>query len=377
LIRAQPAPQYGRGTFLEVADVKKWCLALLAGMCGAAIVLAACGGGGDDDNGDNGGSTATRNPRTATAAAGRTGTPGAGGTNAAGTTAAEGTAGSNSNGTPAPGTTPVPGQTTAAGTTPGANATGPTPSGDPYIPFAPTPSTSDADAVADVDEDLRGGDPNGEPEVVTDLPPIPDDATIDPPTIAPPNVSTGALEFIVDANASEPGVQTSRTVRVGDVFRVAVVISNVPSPGLTTFNFFLNYDLTKVIAPTIINGSSLARNPDINEDGLGGTAAGWVCQPPAPEGDADEPGLLPGDGDPSTGQAAISCYTPGAAPQTGTLVLATVQFQAVASGSFEIGLDTTSDFGAAAFDTGFTAFAACPAALGPQVPCRRVSITVD
>jgi hypothetical protein len=238
----------------------------------------------------------------------------------------------------------------------------------PFIQPAPTPSDAERGLTEGVDPEQLGGDPSDPPEVVTDLPPLPAGATIDPATIADPGVSGGGTQFIIDTNASEPGIQTSRTVRVGDVFRVGVVLANIND--LATFNFMLNYDITKAIAPTINGGSSLGRNPDINESGLGGEAAQWSCSPPAPEGDADEPGLMTGDGDPATGQAFISCFTPAITRQNGTFVLATVQFQAVATGTFQLSLDDTQ-----AFDSSFSESAGCPGVT--VVPCQTASITVE
>ena len=211
------------------------------------------------------------------------------------------------------------------------------------------------------------------PRIVTDLPDPPPGASTDPNTIAPPNASAGGIEFIIDTNASEAGIQTSRTINVGDTIRVGVVLANVPAEGLSSFNFFLNYNRNAIAAPTVNGGSSLARNPDANEDGLGGPGPGWVCSPPGPEGDADEPGLVDGDGDPATGQAFISCYTTGPPAASGTVVIATVQFQAIAAGSSQVALASAGTQASAGV---FEAIGSC-GDLDPVVPCRTATVTVN
>ena len=358
--------------------MKKWGIALIATLCVASALAVACGGGGDDDNGDE---TTTSGTRTATRTA-RTGTPGAEGTGTPGTPGAEGTAGAtdgtaasgtatNPQSTPVPGTTPAAGQS-PAGATPAPGAT--QAAVDPSTP--PTPTDDERSVTGEVDEEVTGGNPNDPPEVVTDLPPVPPNATIDPATVAPPNATASGIEFIIDTNASEPGIQSSRSVKVGDVFRVGVVVTNIPAgneAGLAGFGFEMLYDYTKMIAPTIEGGSGAGRNPDFNDAQLGGGLAGWFCLAPAPVGDADEPGSFVGDGDPATGQAMIACAQPGAAPQSGTLVLATVQFQAVATGSVTLSLSDSSNtvlydvgFGVSMGDCGFQT----------SVPCRTATINV-
>jgi hypothetical protein len=359
---------------LEVGQVKKWGLAATAALCVALTLLAACGGGGGDDSDKT--ASVTKTARAGTPGATKSGTPGFSASEAANSTpGASGTANANG-GSPAPGTTPVPGETQPSGTdgSPAAEAA-PTIVDGPFVLEAPTPTDLERETIdsGEIDPFLTGGDPNEDPHIVTDLPDPPAGATIDPPTIAQPNAAASGVEWIIDTNASEPGIQTSRTIKVGDVFRVAVVLTNVPSPGLGAFNFRLDYDIRKVVAPTINGGSSLARNPDINEDALGGAAAGWTCTPPAPEGDGDEPGLFPGDGDPAIGNAYVSCFTPGTGTATGTVVVATVMFQAVGSGTFELNLANTET---AAFDSLVNSIANCQNA-EPLVPCRTASITVN
>jgi hypothetical protein len=364
-----------------VGAVKKWGIAFVATMCAMALVASACGGGGDDEDND-GTRTSTRTARTGTAVSTRTGTPDASTT--AGVDAspgASGTAGTNAQGTPVPGATAAPGATApaaSANATPGAVPT--VNAAEPFLGVFPTAVAGEqeyADPANEIDPGLIGGDPSTPPRVVTDLPPRPPGATIDPYDIAPPNASASGIEFIIDTNASEPGIQGTRTVKVGDVFRVGVVVTNIPAPsggqgGLTAFGFEMLYDIRRIIAPTIEGGSSLGRNPDMNEAGLGGAAPEWSCLPPGPEGDADEPGGYIGDGDPATGQAIIGCYTPGRLPQSGTLVLATVQFQAISPGTLTLRLSGNERTGV--FDVSFQTLADC--GLFAPVPCRTASINV-
>jgi hypothetical protein len=357
-------------------------MGLFAALCIGAIALAACGGGGDDGDEEDGTPSATRVSRTGTPA--RTGT--AVGTARPGTPGAEGTAALAA--TPAPGTTAAAEATQAAAQeTPGAAPTlgtgGNTPiAGGP----PPTPSPNEQAHYADLasspefSSQFVGGDVNAPPEVLTDLPEPPPGATIDPSTIAPPDPGTSDVEFIIDLNASEPGIQATRTIRVGDVIRIGVVVTGVPPfdngiGGLAAFNFSVEYDRNVVVAPTIINGSALARNPDLNDEGLGGATPNWSCLLPAPEGDADDPGGFTGDGDPATGQAMISCFADGGAGyMAGDLVIATIQFQAVGSGSTTIALD---DGFADAFTFAQQPFTHASCVAEPLVPCRSATLTVD
>jgi hypothetical protein len=359
------SPGDGVGGF----QVTKWGLAATAAICVTLALLAACGGGGDDD--ENGDETPTRASGTRTGTA-VSGTPGASGTGAAeGTPGAGGTAAAQA--TPAPGTTAAAAATTQAETDATPGSAGSTPGSGPAVEGAPTPSDAERqlNSGEGIDPAQTGGSVDDPPRVVTDLPDPPPGASTDPNTIAPPNASASGVEFIVDTNASEPGIQTSRSINVGDTIRVGVVLTNVPGEGLSSFNFILNYNRNTIVAPTVNGGSSLARNPDANEDGLGGPGPGFVCSPPGPEGDADEPGLVDGDGDPATGQAFISCFTTGQPAASGTVVLATVQFQAIAAGSTDLSFgETDSSSGT------FTGLASCGQ---PErtVPCRTASITVN
>jgi hypothetical protein len=357
--------------------VKKLSILLVGIIALGALATVACGGGGDDDDDGTPGANTTRTvtSRTATRASG---TPGSE-TASAGTPAAGETAGATS-GTPAAGVTtaagggsPAPGSTPAAGTTPGAT--------DGVIPGgAPTPTDAERSSLEGVsEEDLEGaygGNPNDPPTVITDLPPQPAGATTDPTTIADPQPDAGGVEIIIDLNASEPGIQSTREVNVGDIVRVGVVVANAPAyvngeGGLAAFNFFMRYDRTKIIAPTIVGGSSAARNPDLNDPGLGANS-NWACVPPAPEGDADDPGSATGDGDPTTGEAFISCYWAlGTTYASGDLVLATVTFQAVGSGTTVLDFEDAAVVDALAF-----AFGTCGDSTEANVPCRSATLTV-
>jgi hypothetical protein len=65
--------------------------------------------------------------------------------------------------------------------------------------------------------------------------------SVDPTEIAPPDVPTADLALIVDMDASKPGIQSSRDLNPGDVFRVAVVVVGAPAynnnmGGIAAFN---------------------------------------------------------------------------------------------------------------------------------------------
>jgi hypothetical protein len=305
----------------------KWLLLSAAAIVSLATLAAACGGGGDDgDNGDDGTRTVTVPTRSPIVRG--TQSPAAGGT-------------AGASGTPAPAPTVDPNQ--------------PTPNGD-----------------------ISGGDPNAAPQVVATLPPPPPGVTphVDPTEIAPPNPDTDTLSFVVDMDAGTAGIQTSREVNVGDEFRVAVVVVNVPPRvndigGLNAFNFFLDYDKTKIIAPTYSGGDPTDRNPDLNLPALG-PDAGWLCLP-APEGDIDDPGGIDGDGNPATGRALLSCFAPGTGAADGDLVLATVTFRAVASGSLKLELHNVVAGDALGIGIGKCVGDQDDA---PEVPCLSGDLTV-
>jgi len=232
-----------------------------------------------------------------------------------------------------------------------------TTSGTPRATATPEPTLSAADAsgtaaaenltaTAEVGQDITGGDTNATPEVVSTIPAVqPKPGTtpvIDPTQIAPPNVSTADLSLVVDMDASTPGIQSSRDVNPGDVFQVGIVLTNIPPNqnnigGIAAFNFQLNYDKTKIVAPTYAGGPGTDRNPRLNLADLGGPDAGWQCLVAA-EGDLDDPGGLGGDGKPETGEAYLGCFSGTGTTASGTIVLATVSFTAIAKGSTQLTL---------------------------------------
>lgn len=245
---------------------------------------------------------------------------------------------------------------------------------------AATEAASNATGTALANSDINGGDPNAAPQVVSTIPPVkPRDGTtpvVDSTQIAPPNAPTDQISFIVDMDASTPGIQATRDVNRGDVFQVAIVLTNVPPNqnnlgGLAALNFTLNYDKTKIVAPTYSGGPIISRNPRLNLPDLGGEAAGWQCAPAA-EGDLDDPGGISGDGNPATGEAFLSCFTSGAAPASGTLVIATISFTAIAQGSSDLTLTAVS-----AADSVAIAFAHCSDdSTDAVVPCEMGKVNV-
>ena len=313
-------------------------LALVAVASLALSALAvACGSGGEDDDGSTG-----------------DGTP-------AGTVTARSSAGSTTTGTPAADGTPAPGGTQPA-STPGNQA---------------TLTPNDQTVVAE-DNDIFGGSEDQPPVVVNPPPQVSPPAgrtpTADPPTIADPAPAGGQLRVIVDTNASQPGIQTSREVNVGDKIRVGVVVANAPgynnNAGVLAMQFDLNYDKTKLFAQTISGGSAEDRNPDLNQQGLGGSE--WQCLP-APEGDKDDPGGMNGDGNPATGQAFLSCFTTSTGPQ-GSFVFGTIEFTAIASGTVGLRLQYLVIGDSLAVNV-----AQCPGdgyEGAPEVPCEGASITI-
>lgn len=299
---------------------------------GLTLGATACGGGDDDDGGDKtpSGTGTARVTRTGTSAA-RTGTPGASGTVTGGSTGAAGTA---------------------------------QPSGDPAIP-------GDG-GDGDIPPNVSGGSASDPRQTIATPPPPPAGVTpqVDPTEIAPPQPQTSGVEILLDLDASTPGIQSSRDVRVGDVIRAAVVISN--SPGVANFNFTLRYDKTKLFSPTITGGPATDRNPDLNVDALGGAAAQWECLP-APAGDLDDiPDSNLGNKDPNVGEAFLSCFTFGYVTPPGTYVLATVEFQAVAAG------DVTFSFSEVAIATqGSAPIGSCDPVLDTEIPCVGATLRIS
>ncbi len=318
--------------------MKGICITAATAMMALAAVTGACGGGGS-----------------------KSATPSGSATGAASTA-------SNKTGTPA-----------ASGT---ARSATPTPTTVPTVSAADADATNAASLATDTalaGQDIRGGDPNATPEIVSTIPPVqPRSGTtpvVDSTQIAPPNPDSSEVAFFVDMDASTPGIQSSRDVNPGDVFQVGIDLVGVPPVqnnigGLNSFNFTLNYDKTKIVAPTYSGGLATNRNPKLNLPALGGETAGWQCLP-GPEGDLDDPGGISGDAKPETGQAFLSCFKSDA-PSSGTLVLATISFTAVASGSTQL---TLKDVAAA--DGLATEFAHCPGDdINAIVPCAAGNVNV-
>lgn len=309
-----------------------------------SMAVAACGSDDDGDSGTDGSPTAgaTRSPSDADALAARRQE----------TAVAQATAGT------ATALTPVPANTSAP---------------------AATVSPEEATRIA---ADITGGGPDSTPVIVSTIavptPPTGVTPVVDPTEIAPPDVTTSSIEMIVDMDASRAGIQSSRDVNPGDTFRVAIVATNIPPVvndlgGIAAFNFFLNYDKTKIVAPTIAGGPATERNPDLNLPDLGGEGPQWDCLP-APEGDMDDPGGIDGDGNPATGQAILSCFTftPYAGLASGTVTLAVVTFTAVASGSSGLTLSQV-EIG----DALGVSLAHCAGDVNePYVPCREGTVNV-
>lgn len=363
-------------------------------LCGLMLVGVACGNGGGG-SGLAAGTKAADTRVARTAAARGTVVPAATprpGTQAAGTAPAGATAGAAGQ---ASGTASVAGVSGATTPAP-ADATSSAPaSADATSSAAPAADASiaapgSADGLSDFEAtvasgasaDIAGGAPSDPPRVVVPVPAVtPAPGTtpvVDPTQFAAPVADGSDLALVVDADAASDGDQSSRTVRAGDVFKVAVVIQNVPPSannigGVSAFNFELDYDKTRIVAPTVQGGPSTQRNPDLNVPALGGVDAGWTCLP-APEGDLDDPGGINGDGDPATGQAFLSCFTPGKGQASGTLVLAIVTFTAIAPGSTTLSLRNVdvSDplgitLGSCTGDPGD----------GPFIPCRQATVNVQ
>ena len=359
--------------------MNRFHLAIALCIAPAAILVACGGGGGNKDKTSTAAASVTKSSTTGTSSpsASKSGTAVAN-TPAPGTTeAAVATAIANTPG--AAETLAANGDTPDAGSTPGPDST-PVPgaTNGPDVPAGvPTVSAQDATLAAAAPPETFGGDPNDPPHVVSTVPAPPPGVTpsVDSRTIAPPNPDTSALSVLIDMDASKPGIQSSRDINVGDIIRVGIVVTNAPPfdnnlGGLSGLNFHANYDRTKLVAPTIEGGSSTDRNPDLNTDGLGGDAAQWACLPAA-QGDLDDPGSLPGDGNPATGQAFLSCFSPDLGHEGGNIVIATIEFHAIAAGTSQVALSNLHIGDAVGI--GFY----CDGDLNdPTVPCPASSITV-
>lgn len=271
------------------------------------LFAAACADGDSDDAGSA--PTAARTSGAATSAS-----PGA--SPARGTPAAESTADDGDAATPPAGDDGE-----------GDDNTGGPPGG--------PPGSEEATIAAEVGGDIAGGD-TGAPRVPVSTVPAGGGET-DPNDITDPEPAASGPAIIVDLDASTPGIQADRTVAVGDTIRVAIVAANIPRD-VSSFNFFLDYDRTRAVAPSYTGGSSADRNPDLNGADMGD---GWTCLP-APEGDLDDEGGIEGDGNEFTGRALLSCFNIGGAAPPGTLVIATVEFIAAAAGTTQLSLTEVS-----------------------------------
>ena len=285
----------------------------------------------------------------------------------------------NRSGTPSPATSPAAGSTSVATARPGATQDGG--AAKPATGFEATVNaqfddpTIAASLGADGAGNVAGGNPADAQHVVVPVPVVTPDpgvvVKVDSTVIAPPDPASTEVTFAIDTDASTAGVQTTRTVHVGDTIQVAVILANVPADrGIDAFNFTLNYDKTKIFAATLTGGSSVDRNPDLNVAALG-PDAGWTCLP-APEGDLDDPGGTSGDGIPTTGQAFLSCFTPGTGNATGNLVLATITFHVIAKGSTNLSLEEVFSSGAAGIELG-----SCNPLIAVAIGCAGATITVD
>lgn len=328
----------------------------LASAVALGVLTAACGGGGDDDDADSTpGVSASRTAGTITA----------GGTSAAGSRTVVGEESPSGDETRASGSPSAPGNTPTGGSTGGPTGGNSTPQ--PGGTANPVEATFAAEAGADI----AGGDPSQPKEPVGDPPTPPPGASIDDDEIADPNPPQAGLQIILDMDATEEGIQSSRDVQVGDVIKVAVVAANLPAGGIPAFNFNVDYDKTKIVAPSYTGGPSEDRNPDLNNNALG---SGWSCLP-APEGDLDDPGGIAGDGDPATGQAFLSCFVLGSGGG-GTTVLATIEFRVIAAGSSDLSINNV----AITEGETFQQIAYCegdPAGDGQAVPCVGASVRVQ
>ncbi len=223
--------------------------------------------------------------------------------------------------------------------------------------------------------DVSGGDPNLPPQIVATAPPVDSDGTpvADSTAIAEPSDPPSGTRFLIDMNATEPGIQTERDVNAGDTIRVAVVAANMPDDGadggIAAVQFTVNYDATKLFSPSISGGPTTDRNPDLNTPALGEDLA-WLCLP-APEGDKDDAGGIDGDGNPLNGQAYLSCFIISRGVTTGTFVIGVITFQALESGEVDLTLTDTLSVNF----IGLT-IAACSFNEFPEVPCDGATLNI-
>jgi hypothetical protein len=242
-----------------------------------------------------------------------------------------------------------------------------------------TPTSIPPDEATQIAIDVIGG---GTPQVVSTVPPPPPGVTpqIDPTEIAEPEPPSGqGMRMYIDLDASEPGIQSTRDVNVGDTFKVGVVVTGAPpltnsGGGISAMQFTIDYDKTKIVAPSIEGGPATDRNPDLNLPAFGGDPTQWFCLPP-PVGDKDDdiPGGPLGDNNPATGQAYLACFSALASPASGTIVLGITTFVAAGTGSTTLSLSDVV-FG----DFVGVALATCDE-IGdgtPIIPCADATVNV-
>ena len=319
-----------------------------------ATALAACGGGAKKSDVTPATSATTSGTRPAA-------TPSVVKTTAVGATS------------PAAGSTSVP--TAPAGATQDGGAAKPATGFEATVNAQFNDPTIAASLGSDGAGNIAGGNPADAQHVVVPVPVVtPDPGVVvkaDSTAIAAPDPASTEVTFAIDTDASTAGVQTTRTVHVGDTIQVAVILANVPADrGIDAFNFTVDYDKTKIFAATLDGGSSVDRNPALNLAALG-PDAGWTCLP-APEGDLDDPGGTSGDGIPATGQAFLSCFTPGTGHATGSLVLATITFHVIAKGSTNLSLEEVFAGNASQIELG-----SCNPKVMVVIGCAGATITVD
>lgn len=174
---------------------------------------------------------------------------------------------------------------------------------------------------------------------------------------------TSSAAMAIDALPGAPGVQSSGAVAPGS-FSVDVVVSGVSNIG--AFNFDVEYDSTKLNAPTVTGPDSRDLNPDANQAFLEGSGRAFVCDPPAPAG---------GIGGGTLKVARISCSSTG--PATGVdavspQAIASVQFATVgAATGTSLALNNVNVFNA----DGSSELLSCNPTVRVIATCSGASVT--
>jgi hypothetical protein len=178
------------------------------------------------------------------------------------------------------------------------------------------------------------------------------------------------ISLSIDMDPETPGIQSTRQVAPGASFAVDVVVEGVPADRpLGAFQFSLVYDDTVILAPEVADeGTALDDNPDANQEALG--RQGWDCSvfgAAFPQGDRDT------ESGPGHGKAFIACLNPeGPFQATGTVVLATVRFNATASaGQSDLSLEE-----AVVGDDGGTEIGSCNPATAFEARCEPARVTI-